>query len=200
MTGEPSLQSSLISEEANLAKGVKVWNYSYIRENSQIGENTIIGSYVYVDVNVVIGSNCKIQNRVQLFDPAVIHDGVFIGPGVILTNDQYPRAINSNGDIKNAKDWQKVGVEVSEGASIGAGAICVAPIKIGKWALVGAGSVVITDVPDFALVVGNPGKQIGWIGKSGMKLNEMDGNNFICPKTQTQYELKNGVLSEILVK
>jgi UDP-2-acetamido-3-amino-2,3-dideoxy-glucuronate N-acetyltransferase len=200
MINEKNSQTSLISHDSKLARGIKVWNYSYIRENSLIGENTIIGSYVYIDANVVIGKNCKIQNRAQLFDPTIIHDGVFIGPGVILTNDQYPRAINSNGDIKNLKDWQKVGVEVSEGASIGAGAICVAPIKIGKWALVGAGSVVIKDVPDFALVVGNPGRQIGWVGKSGMKLNEMDGNNFICPKTQTQYELKNGVLSEILVK
>ena len=200
MTGENNPQTSLISQDSKLAAGVKVWNYSYIRENSQIGENTIIGSYVYIDTNVVIGKNCKIQNAAQLFDPTVIHDGVFIGPGVILTNDQYPRSINADGSIKSAKEWKKVGVEVADGASIGAGAICVAPIKIGKWALIGSGSVIINDVPDFALVVGNPGRQIGWVGKSGIKLNELEGNNFICPRTQTQYEVQNGVLSEILVE
>jgi len=200
MIDENKAQISLISQDSKLAAGVIIWNYSYIRENSQIGEDTIIGSYVYIDSNVVIGKNCKIQNRAQLFDPTIIHDGVFIGPGVILTNDQYPRSINTDGSIKSAKEWKKVGVEVNEGASIGAGAICVAPVKIGKWALIGAGSVIISDVPDFALVVGNPGRQIGWVGRSGIKLKEVEANNFICPRTQTQYELQNGVLSEILVK
>jgi len=165
-----NLNSSLISQDAKLATGVQIWNYSHIRENSQIGENTIIGSYVYVDSNVVVGSNCKIQNRAQLFDPALIHDGVFIGPGVILTNDQYPRSVNTDGSLKDSRDWQKVGVEVNEGASIGAGVICVAPVRIGKWAQVGAGSVIIRDVPNFALIVGNLGRQIGWVGKSGTKL------------------------------
>lgn len=200
MIDKNNSQTSLISHDSILAAGVRVWNFSYIRENSQIGENTIIGSYVYIDANVVIGKNCKIQNRAQLFDPTVIHDGVFIGPGVIFTNDQYPRAVNTDVTIKNAAEWEKVGVEVSEGASIGAGAICVAPVKIGKWALVGSGSVIINDVPNFALVVGNPGRQIGWVGKSGIKLKEVEDNKFTCPRTQTQYELQNGVLSEILVK
>ncbi len=188
--------SATVSDAAKLAENCSVWNFAQIRENAQIGENSIIGSYAYVDANVVIGNNCKVQNRALIYDPAIIHDGVFIGPGVILTNDKNPRAVSDSGAVKGAKDWDKVGVEVLQGASIGSGAICVAPIKIGKWALVGAGAVVTKDVKDYAIVVGNPARQIGWVGRAGKELETIDGQHFECPILGTKYQVIKGNLVE----
>jgi UDP-2-acetamido-3-amino-2,3-dideoxy-glucuronate N-acetyltransferase len=188
-----------ISPDAIISPSARVWDYSQIRENAKIDENTIIGSYVYVDANVRIGKNCKIQNRALIYDPSVIHDGVFVGPGVILTNDRNPRAIQIRGEIKDASDWEKVGVEVFEGASIGSGAICIAPLRVGKWALVGAGSVVTKDVKDFALVVGNPARQVGWVGQSGIPLKQISDSVFECPKTLTRFEVINSELHEIIL-
>ena len=124
---------------------------------------------------------------------------MFIGPGVILTNDRNPRAVQVRGEIKGSTDWEKVGVEVFEGASIGSGAICIAPVKIGKWALVGAGSVVTKNVRDFALVVGNPARQVGWVGPSGVRLKQISDSVFECPKTLTRFEVVNSELHEIIL-
>lgn len=189
-------QNASVSDAAKLADNSSVWDFAQIREGAGIGENSIVGSYVYIDANVQIGKNCKIQNRALIYDPAVIHDGVFIGPGVILTNDKNPRSISDSGEVKSAKDWNKVGVEVLQGAAIGSGAICVAPVKIGKWALVGAGAVVTKDVKDFALVLGNPARQVGWVGKAGSQLETVDGQHFNCPIFGTKYELINDTLVE----
>jgi UDP-2-acetamido-3-amino-2,3-dideoxy-glucuronate N-acetyltransferase len=183
-----SLKAS-VSKQALLADTVTVWDYSQIRENVKIKENTIIGSYVYIDANVEIGKNCKIQNRALLYDPAKLHDGVFIGPGVILTNDKNPRSVSPSVDLKGREDWTKVGVEIFEGASISSGAVCVAPIKIGKWAMIGAGAVVTKNVPDFALMVGNPARQIGWVGKSGLKLETTDNVSYKCSIFGTTFRL-----------
>ena len=133
-----------------IGKGVKVWQLSHIRENVIIGDNTTLGRCVYVGPGVKIGRNVKIQNLAMIYEPAEIADGVFIGPGVVLTNDTYPRAVTPNGDIKSGADWEAVGVSIGQGASIGARAVCVAPVKFGIWALVGAGAVVTKDVKDFA--------------------------------------------------
>ena len=185
-----------VSNQASLDHSVSIWDFSQVRENAKIGENSIIGSYVYIDANVKIGKNCKIQNRALLYDPAVLHDGVFIGPGVILTNDKNPRSVSSSVDLKGTEDWVKVGVEIFEGASIGSGAICIAPIKVGKWAMVGAGAVVTKNVPDFALMVGNPARQIGWVGKSGLKLETTDNINYKCPSLGTTFHLIGDCLVE----
>jgi acetyltransferase-like isoleucine patch superfamily enzyme len=189
-----------ISPDAFISPSARIWDFSQVRENATIDANTIIGSYVYIDANVVIGKNCKVQNRALIYDPAVIHDGVFIGPGVILTNDKNPRAIKVRGEFKESTDWGKVGVEVFEGASIGSGAICIAPVRIGKWALVGAGSVVTKNVKDFALVVGNPARQVGWVGPSGVQLKQISDSVFECPKTLTRFELIKSELHEIILK
>jgi UDP-2-acetamido-3-amino-2,3-dideoxy-glucuronate N-acetyltransferase len=189
-----------VSTSSEIASGVSIWAYSQIRENVSIGDQTIIGSYVYIDANVQIGANCKIQNRALIYDPAVIHDGVFIGPGVILTNDKNPRSVSPTGQIKGPSDWEKTGVEIFEGASIGAGAICIAPLSIGRWAVVGAGSVVSKVVKDHALVVGNPARQVGWVGYVGVRLKELSENIFECPKTLTKFELINSELHEMMVK
>ena len=187
-----------VSPSANLKSGVSVWDFSQVRENSVVGDNSIIGSYAYIDANVQIGANCKIQNRALIYDPAIIHDGVFIGPGVILTNDKNPRSVSTAGQIKGALDWEKTGVEIFEGASIGAGAICIAPVSIGRWAVVGAGSVVSKNVKDHALIVGNPGRQVGWVGYAGVRLKELSENIFECPKSLTKFELINFELHEMI--
>ncbi len=194
------VQNASVSGAAKLADNTSVWDFSQVRENAIIGENTIVGSYVYVDANVQIGKNCKIQNRALIYDPAVIHDGVFIGPGAILTNDKNPRSVSIIGKIKGGSDWDKAGVEIFEGASIGAGAICIAPVKIGRWAIVGAGSVVTSTVKDFALVVGIPARQVGWVGYAGVRLKELSKNIFECPKTLTKFEQINFELHEIILQ
>jgi len=193
------LNNQLISASANIASSAKIWGFTQIRDNVIVGNNTIIGSYVYLDSNVSIGNNCKIQNRALIYDPAKIHDGVFIGPGVILTNDKNPRAISTSGELKSKDDWVKVGVEILEGASIGAGATCIAPVTVGKWALVGAGSVVLKNVKDFALVVGNPARQVGWVGPSGVPLKQISNSIYECPKTLTRFEVVNAELHEIIL-
>jgi UDP-2-acetamido-3-amino-2,3-dideoxy-glucuronate N-acetyltransferase len=189
-------QNASVSDAAKLSDNTSVWDFAQVRENVVVGENSIIGSYVYIDANVQIGNDCKIQNRALIYDPAMIHDGVFIGPGAILTNDKNPRSISVSGEVKNAKDWEKVGVEVLQGASIGSGAICVAPVRIGKWALVGAGAVVTKDVKDYSLVVGNPARQVGWVGRAGKQLETVDGQHFKCPILGTEYQVINGNLVE----
>lgn len=189
-------QNASVSDGATISENASVWDFAQVREGAVVGENSIVGSYAYIDANVKIGKNCKIQNRALIYDPAVIHDGVFIGPGAILTNDKNPRSILGSGEVKSPKDWDKVGVEVLQGAAIGSGAICVAPVKIGKWALVGAGAVVTKDVKDYALVVGNPARQVGWVGKAGKRLETLDGQHFNCPIFGTEYELINESLVE----
>lgn len=185
-----------VSSEAKISENASIWDFAQVREGAVIGENSIVGSYAYIDANVQIGKNCKIQNRALIYDPAVIHDGVFIGPGAILTNDKNPRSISVSGEVKSVEDWDKVGVEVLQGAAIGSGAICVAPVKIGKWALVGAGAVVTKNVKDYALVVGNPARQVGWVGKAGKQLENLNGQHFKCPIFGTKYQVIDGILVE----
>jgi UDP-2-acetamido-3-amino-2,3-dideoxy-glucuronate N-acetyltransferase len=189
-----------ISKDAIISSTARIWDFSQIRENARIGANSIIGSYVYIDVNVLIGDNCKVQNRALIYDPSIIHDGVFIGPGAILTNDKNPRAIQKSGGIKQSSDWEKVGVEVFEGASIGSGAVCIAPVKIGKWALVGAGAVVTKNVKNYALVVGNPARQVGWVGPAGVILTQISEKVFECPETLTRFEVVDSELHEIIAE
>ena len=179
--------SAKIEKDAIIGNGCKVWHLAHIREFAQIGENTIIGRNVYVGPNIRIGANTKIQNNAQVYDPAEIGDGVFIGPGAILTNDVYPRAIAPNGESKVDGEWDSLGVTVKEGASIGARAVILAGVTIGQWALIGAGSVVINDIPDHALCVGNPCRQIGWVGKAGIRLKKTK-NLWVCEKTEEKYE------------
>jgi len=166
--------TATIENNVTMGINVQIWSYSKIRKNTKIGSNVIIGQGVYIGPGVTIGSSIKIQNLAQIYEPAVLHDKCFIGPGVILTNDLRPRSTTEHGILKNEDDWLKSGVTVKEGASIGAGAICIAPISIGEYSLIGSGSVVTKDVPPYALVVGNPGKIIGWVNKYGEKLVEKE--------------------------
>ena len=132
-------QTADIADNAQIGDGTSIWHSAQIREDCIVGENVNIGRGVYIGNGVRIGANSKIQNYALVYEPAILEAGVFIGPGVILTNDEYPRAINPDGSQKSASDWDATGVTIREGASIGAGSICIAPVEIGAWALVAAG-------------------------------------------------------------
>lgn len=177
-----------VDERAVIGDGSSVWHLAQIREGAQLGENCVIGRGAYIGSGVHLGANCKVQNYALVYEPAHLGDGVFIGPAVVLTNDTYPRAINADGSLKSASDWDPVGVTIGNGAAIGARSVCVAPLKIGAWALVAAGSVVTRDVPDHALVAGVPARQLGWVGHSGQRLEEQADGVLLCPTTGERYE------------
>jgi UDP-2-acetamido-3-amino-2,3-dideoxy-glucuronate N-acetyltransferase len=176
-----------IAGTASIAESAKIWNYAQVREDASIGENCVIGRGAYIGSGVSVGDNCKIQNHALIYEPAVLEEGVFIGPAVVLTNDEFPRAVNPDGSPKSAHDWQAVGVTVRRGAAIGARSVCVAPVTIGAWALVGAGATVVRDVPDFGLVVGSPARRIGWVGRAGRPLADRGDGIWVCPVTARQY-------------
>lgn len=185
-----------VADSSLLGEGTKIWHYAQVREEARLGENCVVGRGAYIGTGVELGDNCKVQNYALVYEPARLGDGVFIGPAVVLTNDHFPRAINGDGTLKSAHDWEPVGVTIEEGASIGASATCVAPVTIGRWALVGSGSVVVKDVPAFALVVGSPARRVGWVGRAGVPLEASPDGTWTCPQTQERYVETDGVLRE----
>lgn len=156
-----------IGKNVIIGKNTKIWHYAQIRENVMIGSDCIIGKNVYIDFEVVIGKNCKIQNNCSIYHKTIIEDGVFIGPHVIITNDKTPRAINKQGKIKSSNDWEAKTTVIKYGASIGAGTILLPGITIGRFAMVGAGSIVSKNIPDFALAFGNPAEIHGKVDETG---------------------------------
>jgi UDP-2-acetamido-3-amino-2,3-dideoxy-glucuronate N-acetyltransferase len=187
-----------VADSATIAATARIWHYAQIRENATVGENCIVGRGAYIGTGVTVGDNCKIQNYALVYEPATLAAGVFVGPAVVFTNDQFPRAVNTDGTPKSASDWDAVGVTVKEGASIGAKSVCIAPVTIGAWALVGSGSTVVKDVPDFALVVGNPARRIGWVGRAGNPLLDAGNGYWTCPTTGAQYkQLGPDALTEV---
>lgn len=147
-----------IDASASIGPGTRIWDLTQIREHVVIGKDCVIGRNVYIGPGVIIGDNSKIQNNALIYEPAVLEDGVFIGPAVVLTNDKNPRAINEDGSLKGTSDWEMVGVKIRKGAAIGANSVCVAPVEIGEWSLVGAGSVVTKNVQAHTTVMGNPAR------------------------------------------
>ena len=139
---------------------------------------------------------CKTLQAMGFLDHDERLDRYFIGPAAVFTNDHYPRSVSPDGSIKGGDDWEAVGVTCREGSSIGARAVCVAPVTIGRWALVAAGSVVIKDVPDFALVAGVPARRIGWVGRAGVPLEQGADGTWTCPQTGTTYTESDGQLME----
>lgn len=164
-------RTSEIDPLAQIGISVQIWQFSHVREGAQIGAHSTLGRNVYVGPGVIIGERCKVQNGCQIYEPAVIGSGVFLGPNVVLTNDRRPRAVMSDGRLKGTNDWTRVGVQIGDGASVGAGSIIVAPVNIGPWAMVAAGSVVTSDVLEQSLVAGVPAVEIGKVCRCGTRLS-----------------------------
>jgi UDP-2-acetamido-3-amino-2,3-dideoxy-glucuronate N-acetyltransferase len=159
---------------AEIGAGTKVWHLCHIRRGARLGEGCVIGRGVFVDAGVSVGHRVKIQNYVSVFHGVTIEDGVFVGPHVCFTNDLLPRAVNPDLSAKAADDWTVSETRVEVGASIGANSTIRCGITIGRWAMIGAGSVVTKDVPDHALVVGNPARLIGYVDKAGKRVATLE--------------------------
>lgn len=187
--------SADVDDRASIGDGSSVWHLAQVREDAVLGANCIVGRGAYVGTGVQMGDNCKVQNYALVYEPAVLEDGVFIGPAAVLTNDEFPRSVNPDGSIKSGHDWVAVGVTVREGASIGARAVCIAPVTVGRWATVAAGAVVTRDVPDYALVAGVPARRLKWVGRAGVPLTEEGDGRWRCPRTAETYTENNGVLT-----
>ncbi|WP_194409722.1 acyltransferase [Microbacterium cremeum] len=186
--GDPAIveASADVADSAQLGDGTRVWHLAQVREDAILGADCIVGRGAYVGPGVVVGDACKIQNHALVYEPALLGDGVFIGPAAVLTNDEFPRAVNPDLTLKSADDWHAVGVTVEDGASIGARAVCIAPVRIGAWALVAAGAVVTKNVPAHALMVGTPARRVGWVGRTGKPLDR-EGDVWVCPDSGERY-------------
>ncbi|WP_238439548.1 N-acetyltransferase [Microbacterium sp. JZ31] len=189
-------ESADVDGDARIGAGSSIWHLAQVREQAVLGENCVIGRGAYIGTGVQMGDNCKVQNYALVYEPARLGEGVFIGPAVVLTNDTYPRAVNPDGTLKSAHDWEPVGVTIGRGAAIGARATCVAPVTIGEWATVAAGAVVVKDVPAFALVAGVPARRIGWVGRAGVRLVP-EGDRWRCPETGDTFVESDGELREV---
>lgn len=173
-----------VSAEAEIGPGSSIWNQAQVREGARIGARCILGKNVYVDARVVIGDDVKVQNNVSLFRGVTVEDGAFIGPHVCFTNDRFPRAINLDGSQKADADWEVSPTLVRRGAALGANSTILAGVTIGRWAMVGSGSVVTRDVGDHELVAGNPARRLGGACPCGQSLLDVEGAPFAgpCPR------------------
>jgi acetyltransferase-like isoleucine patch superfamily enzyme len=190
------MPSADVDEKAELGEGTTVWHLAQVREDARLGASCIVGRGAYVGPGVVIGDNVKLQNYALVYEPARLEDGVFIGPAAVLTNDVYPRSVDPAGRLKRGDDWEAQGVVVREGAAVGARAVVVAGVTIGRWSLVAAGAVVTRDVPDFALVAGVPARRIRWVGRAGVPLEDAGDGRWRCPETGAAYVEEAGWLIE----
>lgn len=179
--------SAFVASDAKIGPGTKVWHLAQVREGATIGAECILGKGVYVGEGVQIGSRVKIQNGVSIYPGATVEDGVFIGPHVCFTNDRHPRAINPDGSVQAAGQWEISPILIREGASLGGACVLVAGVTVGRWALVAAGAVVTKDVPDFGLVAGNPARRIGSVCVCGRRLGEVSAGRVTCAKCGAGY-------------
>ena len=183
-------ESSYVDEPCQIGKGTKIWHFSHVMKNSIIGENCNIGQNVVVSPDVQLGNNVKIQNNVSIYTGVVCEDDVFLGPSMVFTN-----VINPRSSVIRKEEYMKT--IVKKGASIGANATIVCGNNIGKYAFIGAGAVVTKEVPDYALMVGNPSKNIGWMSEFGERLNFDTTGIAICDNTGLKYKLINNLVHKI---
>jgi len=182
--------SAIIDEPCLIGDGTRIWHFTHIMQNCRIGENCNIGQNVVVSPDVVLGNNVKVQNNVSIYTGVICEDDVFLGPSMVFTNVVNPRSgINRRGQYERTL--------VKKGASIGANATIVCGITLGEYCFIGAGAVVIRDVPAFALIVGNPGKAIGWMSEYGHRLHFDENGVAECPESHEKYKLANGNVSKL---
>lgn len=182
--------TAVIDEGCKIGKGTKIWHFSHIMPNCVIGENCNIGQNVVVSPEVVLGNNVKIQNNVSIYTGVTCDDDVFLGPSCVFTNVTNPRsAVNRRGQYSKT--------HVGKGASIGANATIVCGHDIGPYAFIGAGAVVTKNVPAYALLVGNPARQLGWMSEYGHRLNFDENGIAVCPESGDKYQLKDGVVTKL---
>lgn len=182
--------TAVIDEGCKIGKGTKIWHFSHIMPNCVIGENCNIGQNVVVSPDVILGNNVKVQNNVSIYTGVTCDDDVFLGPSCVFTNVTNPRsAVNRRG--------QYAKTHVGKGASIGANATIVCGHDIGPFAFIGAGAVVTKNIPAYALVVGNPARQIGWMSEFGHRLNFDENGIAVCPESGEKYLLKDGVVTKL---
>ena len=175
-----------VSPKATVGDGTSIWHQAQVREGARIGSECIVGKNVYVDFDVVIGNRVKIQNNCSVYHGTTLDDGVFLGPHVVITNDMYPRAIRPDGRLKGNDDWEVMPTRICYGASIGARSVILPGVTIGRFAMVGAGSVVTRDVPLHGLVVGNPARLIGYVCACGHRLRRA-GDGLECSQCGAAY-------------
>ena len=183
-------ESAIIDEGCTIGEGVKIWHFSHVMPNCTIGDKCNIGQNVVISPEVVLGKNVKIQNNVSIYTGVICEDDVFLGPSMVFTN-----VINPRSAVNRKNEYAKT--LVKKGASIGANATIVCGHDIGAFAFIGAGAVVTKNVPDYALLVGNPAKQIGWVGEYGHRLNFDENGMATCPETEQKYELKDKMVKRI---
>ncbi len=183
-------ESAIIDEDCKIGEGTKIWHFSHIMSNCVIGRNCNIGQNVVVSPKVILGNNVKVQNNVSIYTGVICEDDVFLGPSMVFTNITNPRSaiIRKN---------QYESTIVRKGASIGANATIVCGHEIGKYAFIGAGSVVTKEVKPYALIVGNPGKQIGWMSEFGQRLKFNNDGYAICSESNEQYVLENEIVKKV---
>lgn len=182
--------SAVIDEGCEIGEGTKIWHFAHIMPNCKIGKNCNLGQNVVVSPDVVLGNNVKVQNNVSIYTGVVCEDDVFLGPSMVFTNVINPRsAVNRRG--------QYAKTTVKKGASIGANATIVCGNDIGKFAFIGAGAVVTKSVPDYALVIGNPARQTGWMSEFGHKLLFDSKGTATCPESNEKYTLQNGKVTKV---
>lgn len=184
-------ETAIIDQGAQIGSDTKIWHFTHVMGKAQIGQNCNIGQNVYIDQNVTIGNGVKIQNNVSVYANVTIEDDCFLGPSMVFTNVMNPRAfVERKNEFKNTL--------VKKGCSIGANATIVCGTTLGEYSFIGAGTVVTKDVPNFAMMVGVPAKQIGWMSKNGEKLKFNNEGIAICTATQEKYNLVNHLVSIVL--
>ena len=184
-------ESAFIDEGCKIGKGTKIWHFSHIMSNCTLGENCNIGQNVVISPDVILGKNVKVQNNVSIYTGVVCEDDVFLGPSMVFTNVMNPRsAVNRRGEYLKTV--------VKKGASIGANATIVCGHDIGEFAFVGAGAVVTKHVPAYALVVGNPARQMGWMSEFGHRLEFNSAGSATCPESGEKYQLENNSVVKII--
>jgi UDP-2-acetamido-3-amino-2,3-dideoxy-glucuronate N-acetyltransferase len=177
-------ETAVIDEGASIGKGCRIWHFSHIMSGAVLGENCNLGQNVLVSTDVILGNNVKVQNNISLYTGVICEDDVFLGPSMVFTNIVNPRSAVIRKD-------QYVKTMVHRGATIGANATIICGNTLGAFCFIGAGTVITRDVPPYALVVGNPGKQVGWMSEYGHRLRFDENNMAVCPESGDKYELKN---------